>query len=587
MRRINHHIILCSLAFLICMSSGTAATDDDPVFMAMSDELTRSMERLTLENMAGPYFLSYMIQDLEELVISARCGALIRTTDSVTRYLYVQLRVGAPDMDNHNFIGSWRDLYNRRKEIAEEDDYGSIRHALWLRTDRAYKHALENLARKKAYLKAHPVKTPVPDFSPAPRFIHPGDMVELGGDGGEWKGTVKTAADIFNDFAALHDWKVEYRALADNRRYVNSEQSKYRKGEIYRILEISATSKADDGQRLTGFIRYVTRNSDKPPAETMLFDDIREMAGELEMMTAASPLDEYAGPVLFSDYAAAQLISQLFAAQLSPVQKPITTEDWMRERFSAGKFPGRLQRRIFPRDVSMYDRPDCKWHEGHLLAGYREVDDEGVKSESIALVKKGRLIDLPMGRQPARKLRESNGHAITLENQWTVQGITNLFVESDNPLSEKKMMKKMMDMCREGGNEYGLLITLLDDPRISKPYAWIDEARDTDRPLLTMPVIAYRIFEEDGRKEPVRGLVFDEVTIRTLKDIAAIGKESLVFNILQRSPFPDITYPATIITPPILVEDMELKGVSLYEPLPIGTNPVFPRDEACDRAAAQ
>ena len=46
--------------------------------------------------------------------------------------------------------------------------------------------------------------------------------------------------------------------------------------------------------------------------------DIRKLAGDLSAASAAPTVDEYSGPVLFSDYAAAQLVSQLFVGQIGP-----------------------------------------------------------------------------------------------------------------------------------------------------------------------------------------------------------------------------------------------------------------------------
>jgi predicted Zn-dependent protease len=116
-------------------------------------------------------------------------------------------------------------------------------------------------------------------------------------------------------------------AVGSNKRYMNSEGSSHLKGATFDDLEVAATAQAEDGQRLTSFLRYSTSGGDALPSGDELAADVREMAEELEALLAAETLDEYAGPVLFTDYAAAQFIAQLFAGQLSPVKSPLLAEE--------------------------------------------------------------------------------------------------------------------------------------------------------------------------------------------------------------------------------------------------------------------
>ena len=52
-------------------------------------------------------------------------------------------------------------------------------------------------------------------------------------------------------------------------------------------------------------------------------------------------------------------------------------------------------------------------------------------------------------------------------------------------------------------------------PEISRQYQWIESFDEPSSALLTGPVITYKVYAGDGRMEPVRGLAFDEVSIRT------------------------------------------------------------------------
>jgi predicted Zn-dependent protease len=567
--------ICLAMTLLWGAACGAGAQEtNDVVFRAMADELDRSMNELVIEDMQPPYFLSYRIQDADVLVIEARYGALVQTERTRDRYLYVDLRVGEPTLDNSGFVATWRDIYRRRHDLPVEDDYRSLRHHLWLETDAAYKDALEDLARKKAYLQAHPVKEEIPDLLPARCVVDMAEPVRLTVDEAAWEGIVRQAALALGEYASLQDWKVSYIGVASNKRYVNSEGGRHLKGAGYQYLEAAATAQAADGQRLSHFAQLTVRSPDDPVATAELVRAVKEMAAELESMVAADPLDEYAGPVLFTDFAAAQFISQLFVSQLTPVRKPIAAEDWMAQYLPEGKLAARLNRRVFPRFISITDDPGLEWWRGQRCAGYQVVDDEGVRSEKLTLVKDGRLVGLPMGRRGAKKVRESNGHARALQNQWTFAAITNLVVEAEKP--KKDLLGELRRLCREFDNEYGLLIKRLDDPTVSGHYRWT-EAGDEGDDLLTPPVVAYKVYAQDGRMEPVRGLAFDEVTVRSLRDIVALGKEATLVNLRQPSGFQDLRYPAAIITPEILVEELEFEDGAVREPLPLSANPMFSR----------
>ena len=561
---------ILAACILLAALAVTAAAQDDPLFRAMADELDRSMADLRIEGMDRPYFLSYRLQDVDVVRVEARYGALVASDESHARYLYVECRVGDPSFDNSNFVATWQDVNRQRRGVVEEDDYESLRHSIWLATDTAYKNALEQLARKRSYIQAHPQKEAIPDFSPAEPFALVGEPVTLVVDEGAWEKEVRAAAEILEEYPSLQDWKVTFSGVGVNKRYVNSEGSRHLKGATFSDLEVAATAQAEDGQRITDFLRYTTRGGDPLPTGEALAADVRDMAEELEALVAAETLDEYAGPVLFTEYAAAQFIAQLFAAQLTPVKSPLLAEDWMQDYMPDAKLAGRLHRRVLPEFVTVTDEPTRESWEGQLLAGHKLVDDEGVPAEDITLVEEGRLVALPMSRGPTKKLTRSNGHAVTFRNQWTVPAASNVFVHSKR--TKKDLVKELRKLAKDADSEFGLLITRLDAPDVSRQYRWTESRDDQGSALLTAPVAVYKVYADDGRVEPVRGLAFDDVSIRTLRDIYAFGKRPSLTNIEQTAG-PGMDYRMAVVTPDILVEEMEFKASAAGEPKMVGGRP--------------
>ena len=88
---------------------------------------------------------------------------------------------------------------------------------------------------------------------------------------------------------------------------------------------------------------------------------------------------------------------------------------------------------------------------------------------------------------------------------------------------------------------------------------------------LSEPIEILKIYVEDGREEPIRGGAFEGVTLRTLRDILAVGNSRIVYNSAGMGNF--IT---TIVAPSVLVEELSLRKPPLeFDKPPILKNPYF------------
>ncbi|HXU06506.1 MAG TPA: hypothetical protein VN903_36370, partial [Polyangia bacterium] len=116
------------------------------VRQAMEDELARSMKDLHMgDDEPHPYFIGYTISDLDQATTSATLGAITAAHAYRGRLLRTEVRVGDANFDNTNFEGG-----ANVEPVPIEDDYAALRRELWLRSDEAYKNAVETLARKRS-----------------------------------------------------------------------------------------------------------------------------------------------------------------------------------------------------------------------------------------------------------------------------------------------------------------------------------------------------------------------------------------------------------------------------------------------------
>ena len=85
--------------------------------------------------------------------------------------------------------------------------------------------------------------------------------------------------------------------------------------------------------------------------------------------------------------------------------------------------------------------------------------------------------------------------------------------------------------------------------------------------MLGDPILAYKVYVEDGREELVRGLEFLPVETRALKHILAAGSERKVYNSTSGTS-------TSVISPAVLFEELELtKSEEELDKLPILKSP--------------
>ena len=131
----------------------------------MGSELKRSMDSLRMGGGPPPYFLSYLLWDVESYRMQASLGACELAAQEDQRLVEVDLRVGSYRHDNTNFQGGIVFGPRLRLPMPQENDTALIKLALWAATDAKYKVALEQLAQKRAFLENQAGKDTLPDFT--------------------------------------------------------------------------------------------------------------------------------------------------------------------------------------------------------------------------------------------------------------------------------------------------------------------------------------------------------------------------------------------------------------------------------------
>ena len=419
------------------------ATDDDPLMKAMRDELDRSRQlRIVGGGDDVPYFISYQVTDAESFQVSASMGAVVGQGRHRYRVPDVQVRVGSYDFDHTGHLYSG--IYSGSRYDGAwplDDNYSNLRDALWLATDRAYKAALESMARKRAALNgANAPAEKLADFSHAEPVKNVAKVSRKKIDDNTWTArTVKLSA-IFNSYPEVLSSGVNFQAIEGTTYLMNNEGTTLRYPDSVAMIASSVEGQAPDGMILHDFAGFQQADIDLLPPEPEMAKGFTAIAQEVQALVKAPLGEGYSGPTLFEPRAAAQLLAQLIGENVVITRKPLA-EPGRAVNFQPGEFETKLGSRILPEYFSITDDPTQTAWNGQPLAGHDVYDLEGVPDKAVSLVEKGVLKGFLTTRQPVKGMQGSNGHA-RLSGSYGARGaaISNLIVSAteSTPLADLK-----------------------------------------------------------------------------------------------------------------------------------------------------
>jgi len=485
--------ILCGLS-LSARAANPASTD--VVLRALREEMDRSKAKLKMENVAAPYYIEYRVTEIDQYEASAVFGALRNQQHNHGRLLRVAVRVG--DYKQDSFYGTGQGAVDL---VSSDDDVFAIRHRIWLATDRAYKAASEALSAKQAALKQLKVDEPVDDFAKATPLEAVEPLARFSSaDFTSWLHLLEEASAQYRSDKELETFESALRFTVDNRYFLNSEGTVARSGHAHYVISISGSTQASDGMLLQR--SHADQGNDLKELPTRE-DFLKTTAGilkTLKLLRDAPVVDEeYRGPVLFSNDAAATVITELVEPNVLG-GKPKLGENAR----TTGKWSSSYKSRVLPDFINVLDDPTISTISGQPLFGNYTLDDEGVKAQRVSLIEKGQLVSYLIGRQPIRDFPASNGHGRAVATGSPAPRPGNLILQSTDPQPDASLKTKLIEMCKNRDLPYGLYV-------------------ETMGPGLE-PRLLYRIWTKDAHEELVRGGVFGDLDVRSLRsDLIAAG----------------------------------------------------------------
>ena len=390
-----------------------------------------------------------------------------------------------------------------------------------------------------------------------------------------WKSEVIRLSALFDSYPKVLSSGVEMLSSQSINYIVNSEGTELRTPEDLAYVRVAGRGLTADGTPVRDAQFFQAFNADGLPSEDVLTREIKAVGEHVTELSQAPAGEAYDGPVLFEAPAAAQLFGQLLGDNLKLGRKPVS-DPGRPSRYSPSELENRLGSRILPEWMDVVDDPTQTEYKGHTLLGHYLYDMQGVAPQPLTLVEKGVLKNFLLTRTPVfKEYPGSNGHArMTGPYGTRSAGFGNLFIRVSQSTPAASMKQKLLDLCKQNNKPYGILIRKLDYPSTASidQLEKVAQAAGGSHPVVP-PLLAYKVYP-DGREELVRSLLFQDFSIRSLKDITAASDENYVFDLIDsNAPFALVgagtfTTTSSIVAPAMLFEELELAPLQEETPKP-------------------
>ena len=491
---------------------------EDPVLDALVAELDRSMENLGAQD-EPPYFLAYEVVDTDRASVGSTFGVLARTDRGHERLLDIDLRVGAPGLDNtHPIRGSgWSAPYQRSGGYAVpvEPDPDALRAELWRHTEAAYRQAAEQLTRLRTNTQVKvEEEDPSDDFAHAPPVQSYGEPATLEVDLEAWEPRVRGWTAPFAAHGEIYEARARLEVSATTRWYVNSEGSRIRdSATLWRIM-VMAFAKADDGMHLPRFESWTSYGPDGLPGDEQILAVSHRMIDELEALREAPVVEPYTGPAILGGRAAGVWFHEIFGHRVEGHRQ--------KDEDEGQTFKKKVGERILPKGFDVYFDPSLKRRGDVDLVGHYRFDNEGVQGQRVDVIADGVFRGFLMSRSPIEGFATSNGHGRRSPGRNVVARQSNLVVDVARPVAAKRLERMLIDEIKRQGKPFGLIFEDIQG-------GFTMTGRGFPNTFNVLPTLVYRLFP-DGRKELVRGVDLIGTPLAAFEAVLAADDEVSVFN---------------------------------------------------------
>ena len=511
------------ILFLLLLIACTTTAFGKPVpneiyFRAMKDEMNRTLKELRLSGEAKPFYVAYRIDENVDFSREASLGSLLAgSPEERSAWVEGVVEVGSETDSSRGFSRGKSEMGSVQLWVTTS--YEGLRVGLWRLSNILYLNSVERYKQKKAYLRKKNIQDALPEVVPAKTSVFIEEITPWQTpDEKLLEAWLKKVSGWGKEISFLEDFSARAKIQKKNTYFLNSRGGQSQTQYTENTVRVEAEFRQPDGFRETERRQFYLKNFSSEEL-ARIEPEIRTFLATLQSQYGANTAESYIGPVLYKPSAAADFLRSLLLSELKKTV-PFLVEDLDMD-VSASPWRRKRGQRMFSPGITIYDRPQATEFEGIELDN-RGVDLEGIASQELVLVSNGRLQQIPLGQRPLEKGDASNGHIFYDDDDDDIaprEGLSNVFVEPEQALTDEQMEQKLLERCRE----------------LELEYCYIQHSSGDFE----------RIYSEDGSKEWIVGLEDANLSARSLRDIEAAGGRAQLLR-------------GWIVTPSLLVNEVEV-----------------------------
>jgi predicted Zn-dependent protease len=487
--------------------------DTGIISAAVAKEAERALKGLRLPGLQAPFFISYTVGDVKQLMVNASNGSLVSSRYFPYRGSAARLLIGDYRCTDENFTGSAGGSAGYDGIICADNDETGIRYTVWRDLDAIYKNAAETYQQKLSAIKQLniPAKNlELPDWDKTePVVMNDIPLPDISFNASTYEEYAKAASAVFNDYKEIFNSSVSVYVYSAVIYVYNTEKSSLRVPLVFTSIKSTAEIKTDMGENLQNGFDITVGNPKELPVIDKFKEECKELAENLIAEAKAPKLNEsYSGPVLFEGESVSKTFyGGFFYGENSLIaeRKPLTPEGIS---YGGNSLEDMINKRITAKEITIEDLTGTPEYAGVKLLGYTPVDAEAViPPAKLTLVESGILKTLLNDRVPTEKVPHSNGHAMfTSGVGHTVNtGVIRMIHTSQKPKEE--LRNELFRRAKEEGYDYAYIIR-----------------GGTGRMQLFQVSIA------DGTEKRVRSATISNLDVHAFKKIAGVSDKELIYN---------------------------------------------------------
>jgi predicted Zn-dependent protease len=509
----------------------------------LQDELQRNFAALRQKANPAPYYIAYSVTEEETDSITAANGAIHAHNHARGRVLDVSVRVGTPKFDNYHPIRGERGQFRISTAVAIDDVPNSIRNALWLETDRAWRAAAQRFTQAKTDAQTTVAEEDnSDDFSSEEPATFSEDTPHYHFSEQEWTDRLRRVSAQLAQSPAVLASNVAVAVTRETRTLVTTDGTRVEHGRIYARIVMTARGKASDGMDLGTMATFEAADADRLPKLAELEASAREISSDLEKLTEAPVVDPFVGPAILSGRAAGVFFHEIFGHRVEGQRQ--------RDENEGQTFTKSVGKPVLPGFLSVIFDPTLRAFDGIDLNGWYAFDDEGVKARPVTVVDNGILKTFLMSRMPIRGFDHSNGHGRRQPGYDIVARQSNLIVESKNQVPEAKLREMLIAEIKRQDKPYGLYFRDVTS-------GYTTTRRRGLQAFTVVPVLVYRVYPDGRPDELVRGVDIVGTPLASFSRIVATSDHASVFNGICGAESGNV--PVSAISPALLVSEIEVQ----------------------------